>query len=328
MGLYDFVRNVIIDTTTSISAQESVFTPKHMKRALCTGGRGFIGSHLVKRLEELGWDVLIMDLPHDVTQKTDWEIFLPQVDYVFHLAGHLDNYYQGGDKADFASYLDVNAKSVALMFEVIVEKQLPIKKIVVASSQSVYGEGNYKNGSPLEEKEHDLPQPISAYGASKVAMESMLFSLGKLFKIPVVALRYSIVLGTGQKFKDVDSGALRSFVEMARSGEVVTHEDGLKLRDFVNIDDVIEAHIVVATNSKADYEVFNVGAGKSIEVMELAKYVADKFWVGARAGGKKRFCTARHSLMNIDKLKSLGWEPKHTWREAVDEYIRGVVSSA
>lgn len=295
-------------------------------RALVTGGHGFIGSHLVARLRSLGWDVLVMDLPHDVTKKQDWEIFLPQVDYVFHLAGHLDSYYQRGGRADFSSYLDINVKSIALMFEVIVEKQLAIKKIIAASSQSIYGEGNYEDGLPLEETERDLPQPISAYGASKIAMESFLITLGKLYKIPVVALRYSIVLGPSQKFKDVDSRILPSFLEMAKGGKITTHEDGLQLRDFVNVHDVVQAHLFVAENPESDYEVFNVGSGRATEVREVANYVASKFGAQIVSSGKKRFNTARNQIMSIDKLKNLGWQPTQTWREAVDEYIKGAIT--
>src|SRR3990167_9456597 len=300
-----------------------------MGKALITGGLGFIGSHLFKKLNEEGWNVQVMDSPYDVTKKEDWEYFLQDktedFDYIFHLAGHLDKYYQGEGEADFSKYLDINAKSVALMFEVIVENKLPIKKIIVASSQSVYGEGDYQFDKPLEEWEDDSLEPLSMYGASKAAMEDVLFTLARQYKIPSVALRYSIVLGPGQKFQDREHGALRAFVDMAKNGEdVITHEDGEQLRDFINVHDLVGAHLVVATNPDADYQVFNVCAGKSIKVIELAEYVANKYEVQARAGGKSRINTARHSLMNIDKLKSLGWEPKHTWREAVDEYIRGV----
>lgn len=289
-------------------------------KAIVTGSKGFIGSHLVSRLEQEGFRVKTLDLPQDIRKKKIWEKALKDIDYVFHIAGHLDNF----GKPDFAQTLDTNAKSVALMFEVILEKKLKIKKIIVASSQSVYGEGLYRNGKPLREKETDPLNPISAYGASKVAMESMLFSLGKLYKIPVVALRYSIVLGAGQKFKDMNSGALRGFVAMGQKGQtIITHEDGNQLRDFINIHDVVEAHITVL-DKKADYQAFNVGAGKSVKVIELARLVAERYGVKTKAGGKKRFSTARHSLMNIDKLKSLGWSPKNTLEDSIDEYISWV----
>lgn len=298
-----------------------------MPKAIVTGQGGFIGSNLFEKLSHKGWDVYGMDISQsrgvDVTKKEDWEFSLKEFkpDYIFHLAGHLDKYYEEGE-ADFSKYLDINCKSVALMFEVIVENNLPIKKVIVASSQSVYGEGDYQYDKPLEEWEDDSFQPLSIYGASKAAMEVVLMTLAKQYKIPSVALRYSIVLGPNQKFIDREHGALRAFVDMAKSGEdVITHEDGEQLRDFVHVKDVADAHLVVAENSEADYQVFNVGAGKSIKVMELAEYIAGKFGVKARAGGQKRINTPRHSLMNINKLKKLGWEPKRTFKEAVDDYI-------
>src|SRR3990167_2766309 len=207
-----------------------------MSIILVTGGTGFIGTHLVKKLKEEGHTVYIMDEPFDVTKKADWEFCLIGVDYIIHLAGYLDQYYEDG-KADFSKYVDVNVKSVALMFEVIAEQKPPIKKIIVASSQSVYGD------YPMEEHEVLSPTPISMYGASKAAMEDVLLTLGKIYEIPVAALRYSIVLGHGQKFKDLDSRIIPAFVEMAKHGEIITHEDGEQLRDFIHVNDVVDAHI-------------------------------------------------------------------------------------
>src|SRR3990167_3938431 len=152
-------------------------------RALVTGGKGFIGKHLVKKLSSEGWDVSVLDFPFDVTDKDGWRIKLRDIDYVFHLAGHLDNYEK---EAAYKKYLDVNAGSVALMFEVIAEQKLPIKKIVIASSQSVYGEG-------IDKTEDSPIAPLSMYGASKAAMEDVLMTLGRMQSIPVAALRYSIV---------------------------------------------------------------------------------------------------------------------------------------
>src|SRR3990167_10572696 len=251
-----------------------------MGKALITGGLGFIGSHLFKKLNEEGWNVQVMDSPYDVTKKEDWLYFLQDkiedFDYIFHLAGHLDKYYQGEGEADFSKYLDINAKSVALMFEVIVEQKLPIKKIIVASSKSVYGD------YPMEEHEVLSPTPISMYGASKAAMEDVLLTLGKIYEIPVAALRYSIVLGHGQKFKDLDSRIVPAFVEMAKQGEIITHEDGFQKRDFINIHDLVDAHVLFLEKGVG---IFNVGSGKWTEVIEVANYIAEKFGVKVSSNG-------------------------------------------
>lgn len=297
-----------------------------------TGGLGFIGSHLVKKLESENWYVRMFDRPiFDVTQKEGWKVFLyghchPDIDYVFHLAGHLDNYEK---QTEYSKYIDINVKSVALMFEVIAEKQLPIKKIIVASSQSVYGEGFYELDVPKEEKEDDPLTPISMYGASKAAMEDILTTLGALHHIPVAALRYSIVLGAGQQYKDMDSRILPCFVEMAKMGEIITHEDGKQLRDFVNVHDVVDATFFAATLPNSD--ILNVGSGVATSVLEVAEYIAQKFGASEYSkyinikvthSGEKRINTARNQIMNIDKIRNLGWQPRFTWKDAVDEYIK------
>lgn len=283
-----------------------------MLKALVSGSSGFIGSNLVRRLRAEGWEVVEMDLPFDVVKKDDWLRVLPGVDYIFHLAGYLDDYYVGGD-AHFGEIIDTNVKSVALLFEVIVEQKLPIKKIIAASSQSVYGD------SMELEDECDLVTPISCYGASKAAMENVLLTLGKIYEIPVVAMRYSIVLGAGQKFKDTDSRILPAFISMARQGEIVTHEDGMQERDFVHVDDVVDAHLFLTEKGSG---VYNIGSGMATTVKEVARYIADKFGARVRHNGQKRINTARRQVMSIEQINALGWNPKKTWRDAVEDYLK------
>lgn len=286
-----------------------------MPTALITGYKGFIGSYLYEQLRNEGWKVFGMDLPQDVGKKRDWQSILScgPVNYIFHLAGQLDDYYEG--KPNFASYIDVNIRSIALMFEVIAENKIPIKKILVASSQSVYGEGDNKN-------EFDKLEPLSLYGASKAAMEQVFITLGRNLKIPSIALRYSIVLGPGQKYKDRDSRILPCFVKMAEEGLITIHEDGNQTRDFINIHDLIDAHLFIAKNDDINYGPINVGSGTTTKVIEVAEYIANKFNAKIYPSGKKRINTARNQTMNINLLKTLGWKPRFTWKDAVDEYIK------
>ena len=161
--------------------------------ALITGGKGFIGSRLAQTLTQEGWEVEIMDLPFDVAKKADWKAKLKDTDYIFHLAAKLDDY---SEVPEITEYIDTNVGSIGAMFQAILEMGRPVK-IIAASSQSVYGEGiNQKEGDPFH--------PMSIYGATKAAMETMLTALGGLYNIPVAILRYSIVLGAGQKYKDAD----------------------------------------------------------------------------------------------------------------------------
>ncbi len=347
---------------------------KRKETILVTGGAGFIGSHLVDRLIKDGYRVRVLDnllppahngklppwfnahaefLHGDVRNRKDWEKALKGVDYIFHLAAYTDIF------SDFSTYFETNAAGTALMYETIMKSKFPVKKIVAASSQSVYGEGKYsckKHGviypdfrsiktlknkqweilcpydnhrvTPLPEKEDDVLKPIHAYGASKAALEHALFALGKLYKIPSVALRYSIVQGAHQSFRHFYSGAIRAYIVMGLSGQaIITHEDGGQLRDFVNVHDVVDAHLTVLRDSRANYQAFNVGSGKSIPVIELARTIGKALGVPRKkiyAGGHFRWATTRHSIMDISKLKKLGWRPKRNVEESVREYVEWV----
>lgn len=337
---------------------------------LVSGGAGFIGSHLVDSLINNGYKVRVLDnlsppthnrkLPDwfnkkcefikgDVTSKKDWSKALKNVKYVFHLAAKMDFHL------DFSKYMETNAKSTALLYELIVQKNLPIKKVVIASSQSVYGEGKYlctKHGEfypaarsveqlrshdwevrcPIEgkvsqilsETEGDRLCPKIPYATSKVASESLALNLGKTYKIPSVLLRYSIVQGSRQSFRHFYSGALRDFCVRAISDlPIILQEDGGQIRDFINIKDVVQAHITVLNNKSADYNAFNVGSGKVIKVKQLAKMVC-------KIAGKKftpeypglyRVYSPRNSKMNVNKLKKLGWSPQYGVEDSIREYL-------
>lgn len=337
---------------------------------LVTGGAGFIGGHLVDALLTEGYRVRVLDslaspthngtLPEwfnkkaefqhgDVRSKEDWVKALNGVSFVFHLAAYMDFH------PDFSTYIDTNAKSVALMYEVIVEKKLPVKKVVVASSQSVYGEGMYHcakhglvhplprneaqlkvgnwemkcpiDGSPLTpvaQKETDTLCPTIPYGISKKAAEELLFCLGRLYGIPSVALRYTIVHGARQSFRHFYSGALRQIAVMALAGQPLElHEDGGQIRDYVNVHDVVDAHFVVLTNPQADFEAFNVGSGHATKVRELAEVIAKEAGVSPviKTPGLYRLGAPRHSPSDNSKLKKLGWTPTRTLADGVREYI-------
>lgn len=343
---------------------------KKRKTVLVTGGAGFIGSHLVNRLIRDGFSVRVLDnlappthngklppwfnkkaefIKGDVRNKKDWIRALKGVDFVFHLAAYMDFL------PDFSTYFTTNTVSTALMYEVIVEKKYPVKKIVVASSQSVYGEGKYqckRHGvvyplprseaqlkkhnwevrcirdnsvmKPLPEKETDELRPTIPYGISKKAIEEILFSLGRLYNIPSVALRYTIVHGPYQSFRHFYSGALRQLAVMALNGQpFVMHEDAGQIRDYVHIDDLIDAHMKVLQNNKANFQAFTVGSGKPTRVKELARMIAAVVGISfePQTPGLYRIGAPRHSIADISKLKKLGWKPSKTIEDNVRDYV-------
>lgn len=336
------------------------------ERVLVTGGVGFIGSHVVDALSAAGFSVRVLDaargmkrlprmdkkieyLAGDVRNKKDWADALRKVAYVVHLAGYID------DHPDFSAYFTVNTASTALLYEVITEKKYPIKKIILASSQTVYGEGRHrcqKHGivypparteeqlrrrdweimcpagrerlTPLAAQEDDPLRPMTPYGMSKKTAEEILFAFGRRLGIPSSAARFTIVQGTHQARRPSVSGALQQFTRRALAGEQITlYEDGRQLRDFVDVRDVASAHIAILSSPRADFHAFNVGSGTAALIFDFAEQVTRL--VGAEfrphIPGVWRAGAPRHAIANIGKLKKLGWRPRYSSEQTIAEYL-------
>jgi dTDP-L-rhamnose 4-epimerase len=340
-----------------------------MSLVLVTGGAGFIGSHTVDRLIESGYDVRILDnlqkpvhltgkpaylnpkaefILGDVRDKRTLSKALNDVEYIFHFAAYQDYLL------DFSTFFHVNSVSTALIYEIAIEKKLPLKKIITASSQFVQGEGLYKmkNGSIVSPSQRPIAQleigewewkaengelmewqwtsethanPPNAYAISKYSQELMTISFGKRYSIPSVALRYSIVQGPRQSFYNAYSGACRIFNLYYFFDKAPTlYEDGLQKRDFVNIHDVVDANLLVLQDVRADYEVFCVGSGKPYSVKEFANVVAkvhNKEHILPKIPGEFRVGDTRNTCSDISKLKKLGWSPKRTIKDSITEYL-------
>lgn len=338
-------------------------------KALVTGGAGFIGSHTADALLAKDHRVRIMDsleppvhlkgkpgyIPEkaefirgDVRVKNDWEKALKGIDIVFHFAAYQDYL------TDFSKFFDVNSRGTALLYEVAVEKKLPLKKVIIASSQAVYGEGKYKCsedgivypahrsleqlkrgdwelrcpkcGSKIKMQPTDEARvnPANSYGISKHSQELIGLTLGKRYSIPTICLRYSIVQGARQSPYNLYSGALRAFAVSVYSGkEPIIYEDGQQLRDYVNIEDVVRANLLAMEDSRADYQIYNVGGGKAYTVFDLANIVARALGnkVKNKASGKFRLGDTRHIASDISKLKALGWQPINSIEKSVKDYL-------
>lgn len=341
-------------------------------KVLITGGAGFIGSHTADALAKKGYKIRILDnleppvhnrrwpnyvlnkgyelIRGDVREKEIWQKAIRGIQYVFHFAAYQDQ------RPDFSKFFHTNTVSTALLYELIIAKKLPIKKIILASSQFVYGDGKYQcahkpysffypelrtlnqfenkkwnivcfHGQPavfLPFKENQPVNPTNSYGLSKQALENLAFQLGKTYNIPTVALRYSIVQGARQSPLNLYSGALRIFITQALAGKQITvYEDGNQRRDFINIQDIVAANLLVMKNPRADFQIFNVGGGKAYKVLDFAKMV--KKISGSLSSiiisGFRRTDT-RHAVSDISKIKKLGWHPRFTSKESIAEYIK------
>jgi len=343
-------------------------------RVLVTGGAGFIGSHLVDRLLSEGFRVRVLDnldskvhprgypsyLPKEVDfilgSVTDREVLrqaLKGVDIVSHQAAYQDY------MPDFSRFLDVNAVGTALIYELIVQDRLPVKKVIVASSQAVYGEGQYdcvehgfflpqprsqqklakgdwevpcprcgKSGTPrLLREEHT--NPYNQYAVSKLAEEKTALGLGWLHGIPSVALRYSITQGPRQSLYNQYSGVCRIFFSRAmRDLPLTIYEDGKQTRDLVHVHDVVDANMLVLERDEANFEAFNVGSGSPLTVTAYAHAILTKLSssVALQIAGEYRRGDNRHSVSSVEKLSHLGWQPRRNLAMILGDFLDWIES--
>ena len=230
-----------------------------------------------------------------------------------------------------------------------------MKKIVVASSQFVNGEGIYKSEAgklyyPKRRTNQQLDSgiwnfldedgkvlqwqwtpetyasPPNQYAISKYSQELMALNFGERYNIPSTALRYSIVQGSRQSFYNMYSGACRIFsLSYYFDKPPVVYEDGMMMRDFVNVHDVVDANMLALEDERTNYQAYCVGGGKAYSVKEFAGIVAKEFGkenIKARITGEYRFGDTRNACSDITKLKSLGWAPKRNAADSVKEYVQ------
>ncbi len=339
-------------------------------KVLIIGGAGFIGSHTADELLKKGYRIRILDnlspkthfgkwpeylnprfekIKGDVRDKKVLTSALSGVDYIIHLAALMDL------MPDYSNFFDNNVTPTALIYEIIVAKKIPVKKVVVASSQFVYGEGRWEckrhgqvfpeprtvqtisqgffdpkcpaggeNITPLLSQE-DHQDPANQYSISKYAQELIALKLGRLNSIPSVAMRYSIVHGPRQSLKNAYSGALRIFaLKMLKNSSPPIFEDGLSRRDYVSVYDVARANALVLESDRANYENYNVGSGNALTVLDLAKLIRavsgnDK--ISLKPSGEFRVGDIRHAVSDISKLRKIGWRVEDSEEKIVKEYI-------
>ena len=340
-------------------------------KILVTGGAGFIGSHTVDLLLKEGHEVRILDnltppihpegkkpayipddadfLVGDVRNRIDIETALQDIDVVFHLAACQ------GYLTDFSTFASVNDGATALLYETIISKHLPVQKVILGSSQAVYGEGKYhckhhgiqypppRSSAQLErgawevkcllcqEPMQPMPcdeakvNPHNQYGVSKYCQELYALTLGKRYDIPTVVLRYSITQGARQSFYNAYCGLLRSFViRLLNNLPPIIYEDGQQMRDYVYVGDVVQANLLVMDNKVADYQVYNVGGNSPVSVMEYAQRIRSytRRDISPEIHDEFRFGDSRHVTSDISRLKNFGWKPETPLEHIIMEYIQ------
>jgi len=272
---------------------------------------------------------------------------LRRVDAVYHFAAYQDYL------PDFSRFTDVNVVSTGLIYEIALAEGLDLQRVVVASSQATMGEGLYvcpehgrqtpdmRPESALRQGRWEVTCPVcgaepemrptpesvanpqNAYGISKLGQEQVAVSLGRRYGIPTVALRYSIVQGPRQSVYNAYSGACRIFCMHYSQGSVPTlYEDGKALRDYVNIDDVVDANVLALEDDRTVGRVFNVGGGTPYTTRQFADIVMRQYGSDQPGvvSGEYRFGDTRHIFSDISGLGELGWAPKRTPHDSVAGY--------
>lgn len=342
---------------------------------LVTGGAGFIGSHIVDRLISEGDRVTVLDNLHpqvhptrkrpaylhpraqfirgDVRDRKILGEILPKVDAVFHKAARVG---VGQSMYEIEEYVDVNVRGTALLLELLSTRKHHVRKLVVASSMSIYGEGTYdcpvcglrfdadrnirdlKNGiyeprcaqHRVRLKPRPTPEckplvPTSIYASTKRDQEEMCLMIGKAYGIPTVALRYFNVYGPRQALSNPYTGVLAIFsARLLNNRAPVIFEDGRQTRDFVHVRDIAGANEMALRSSKADGMALNVGTGipRSIGSIagDLAKAMGKK--ISEKIMGEYRVGDIRHCVADTHLIrKTLGWKPGIRWEDGLEEYV-------
>lgn len=349
------------------------------KKILITGGAGFIGSNIALNLFNKGYEITVLDnlseqihgknaaipeklkdkvkfIKGDVIIKSDWLKAIEGQDAVIHLAAETGT---GQSMYEIERYSRINILGTSILLDILTNEKHKIKKVIVASSRAVYGEGKYKCSShgevyPLSREERSMEKgdfelkcPMcsaelellptdedsninagSIYGITKYNQEQMVLTVGKSLKIPSIAFRYQNVYGPGQSLSNPYTGILSIFSTRIKNGnDINIFEDGKESRDFVYIDDVVNATILGLEKDTGNYEVLNVGSGVPTDVLTVASTLKQAYnsTVEISVSGNYRIGDIRHNYADLTKIKTLlGYEPTISFEEGISNFVRWV----
>lgn len=345
-------------------------------KVLITGGAGFIGSHIAIKLIERGYSITVLDnllekihgtdpdktsplycsiknkvqfIKGDVCDKQLLEQALVDVDYVIHLAAETGT---GQSMYEIKRYIDVNIGGTALLLDILTNTKNQVKRVVVAESRAIYGEGKYhcdKCGDvyPTERKDEDMAKgdfechcpkcggeltlvattedsaihPLSIYGIGKQIQGQLVHLVCRNIGIESVSFRYQNVYGPGQSLTNPYTGILSIFSNRIKSHKGINiFEDGKETRDFVYIDDVVDATIAGMEVPEANGHVFNVGTGTATDVLTVAQTLCKYYGINVPliVSGNYRLGDIRHNYADITLAKQvLGFQPKWTFEAGI-----------
>ncbi|HEX3657652.1 MAG TPA: NAD-dependent epimerase/dehydratase family protein [Pirellulales bacterium] len=350
-------------------------------RVLITGGAGFIGSHLAQSLVDRGITVTVLDnlsqqvhgadgrsstaeairdctrfLQGDVRDRQVVEEACADQDAVVHLAAETGT---GQSMYEIERYVDVNVRGTSVVLDVLSAAKKKVRKLVVASSRAVYGEGSYRCDEhgivyPESRRDEDLAagdfevkcptcgenvvcvptdetaklHPSSVYGITKLSQEQLVMATGLAAGFPVTALRYQNVYGPGQSLSNPYTGILAIFSTRILNGnDVQIFEDGTESRDFVFVKDVVEATVRALENPAADHEIFGVGTGEPTSVVTVAETLRDAYERDSTiaVNGRYRLGDIRHNYADMTKIQSkLDFRPQWNFRRGIAEFVAWV----
>jgi dTDP-L-rhamnose 4-epimerase len=349
------------------------------ERVLITGGAGFVGSHLADALAGNGHEVTLfdnlepqvhgegarrpayLDPAHrletgDVRDADALAPLVRQADVVFHLAAMVG---VGQSMYQVRRYTDVNAMGMATLLEILSADRGRVKKLLVASSMSIYGEGAYHCpicgpvaprlrpvaqlkraewevrcphcGSelrPMPTGEDKPLYPTSIYAITKRDHEEMAIAFGQAYELPAVALRFFNIYGSRQALNNPYTGVAAIFSGRMLSGHApAIYEDGQQLRDFVHVSDVVQACCLAMDHAAADYQVLNVGTGQPVSVLQVGELLARELgWGGGfQILGKFRAGDIRHCFADTTRIRELlGYQARHRFQDGVRELVAWV----
>ena len=352
-------------------------------RALITGGAGFIGSNIALKLSKKGYKVTVLDtlseqihganpdstsplyqkikdkvdfIKGDVNNREDLEKALVDVDYVIHLAAETGT---GQSMYEIKKYVDTNIGGTALLLDILTNTEHHVKRVVVAESRAVYGEGKYHCPNcgdvyPYERTDENLAKgdfeckcpkcgdevylvattedsaihPSSVYGICKQIQGQLVHLVCKSIGVESVSFRYQNVYGPGQSLTNPYTGILSIFSTRIKNGNGINiFEDGKETRDFVYIDDVVDATNLGMEVPEANGHVFNVGTGIATDVLTVAKTLCEKYGINVpiTVSGNYRLGDIRHNVADITAARQiLGFEPKWSFSEGIEQFANWV----